>query len=564
MKYLLFFTAFLYSVSLSAQKGQNTYVVSGQVVSVQGVPIAHAIVAEKGTFNEVETDSQGMFHIQLQPESELLVTSFLMNPITILPETNDSNLKIVMTTDAEVLEAVLLKKKKEEERYINTTLGKKNKNAVGYGVDDMVEKFISPGDTDMFTVFRRVPGVRVSGALILGGTPSVSFLRAASINSGPAMIMVDGVPAPQNILATLNPDIVTSITLLRGLAATVIYGQQGTAGIIKITTKNAVVTQGEEEEAPSMLVTNNTYDEVVPLLSEVATNANKEYLTMLRKAQNPDQALAMYNELKELKKYKTVPFYINVTDYFSKWGNLYTHKILSDLYTQAQNNPRVLKTIAFILEEKKMLHQALFVLEHTLERYPGHIQLYRDLAKLYVETGRYNLAATLYKQMLYNTVPEVDFTPIENIVINEFRSLIAHHKNKIDYASIPNELLVANFKKDIRIVLEYTNAQSEFEVQFISPKNKYYTWSHTYFENQTIMEQEIASGFALKEFSIEDSDYGDWMVNIQQTKTTETATPTYLKYTIYKNYGLPSETKEVKVINLSDYTQKITLDSFVY
>ena len=39
--------------------------------------------------------------------------------------------------------------------------------------------------------------------------------------------------------------------------------------------------------------------------------------------------------------------------------------------------------------------------------------------------------------------------------------------------------------------------------------------------------------------------------------------PTYLKYTIYKNYGLENETRKVKVIKLSQLEQKVTLDKFV-
>ena len=166
--------------------------------------------------------------------------------------------------------------------------------------------------------------------------------------------------------------------------------------------------------------------------------------------------------------------------------------------------------------------------------------------------------------MIYNTIPEVDFTPIEDIVINEFRSLIAHHKNKIDYSNIPSEFMVANYKKNVLIVLEYTNPQTEFEVQFVSPKKRYYTWSHTWFNNSEVIENEIVRGYGIKEFIIEDSNYGDWIVNVRQTKESLGTNPTYLRYTIYKNYGTPSERKETKVVNLSEHNEKVTLDKFNY
>ncbi|HBR54396.1 MAG TPA: hypothetical protein DEA82_09510, partial [Flavobacteriaceae bacterium] len=83
------------------------------------------------------------------------------------------------------------------------------------------------------------------------------------------------------------------------------------------------------------------------------------------------------------------------------------------------------------------------------------------------------------------------------------------------------------------------------------------------FHNAALLKQEIAQGVSSKEFIIDESIPGRWLINVKHFGTTEIDNPTYLKYTIYRNYGLPSETKEVKVIDLSKYTQKITLDTFM-
>ena len=68
----------------------------------------------------------------------------------------------------------------------------------------------------------------------------------------------------------------------------------------------------------------------------------------------------------------------------------------------------------------------------------------------------------------------------------------------------------------------------------------------------------------LKEFIIEDSGYGNWLVNVKSLNTTPGTNPTFLKYTLYQNYGLPNEKKEVKVLNLAQHTEKVTLDTFIY
>jgi len=560
MKNILFYVLLIASSTLLAQQK----LIEGTVLVATGEPIANAVVGEKGTFNEVETNEEGKFEIELTTGNQLLVTAFLMEPKVVSVSEDGKPLQILLAPDVEMLEAVSIKNQKQETKYTTTAFGDRNRDAVGYGVDDYYTSFISPGDTDMFNVFRKMPGLVISGSTIPSQERQIMFLRAKTINGGPALVVLDGSPVDQSILNFINPNIVTKITILRGLSATVKYGSTGAYGVILIDTKNNIDFKEQKTTPPSLLVKGNDYDEEVPLLSEVSNNHSKAYLQPLQQAETADEALAIYQTLANKSNNQHVPFYIDVANEFSQYGNLYTHKVLSDLFSKAQNNPRVLKTIVFTLEEKGMLKQASFVLEQFIERYPKKIQLYRDLAKIYTQSGKYNLAANLYKQMIYNNIPDVDFTPIEDIVFNEFRNLIAHHKNKIDYSNIPNEFLIANYSKDVRIILEYTNSLAEFEVQFVSPKKKYYTWNHTWFDNKEVIESEIAKGYGLKEFIIEDSDYGDWTVNIKQVKNARIANPTYLKYTIYKNYGTPSETKETKVINLAEHNEKVTLDQFTY
>jgi uncharacterized protein YfaP (DUF2135 family) len=151
---------------------------------------------------------------------------------------------------------------------------------------------------------------------------------------------------------------------------------------------------------------------------------------------------------------------------------------------------------------------------------------------------------------------------VQDQVINELQNLIANHKSKVDFKQLPDEFLAVGFKKDIRIVFDWNDAATDFELQFVSPQNKFFTFAHTAFDNRTLLEKEIKDGFSSKEFILDDAAPGRWLINIKYLGEQEEENPTYLKYTIYQNYGMPTETKEVKVVNLSEYSQKITLDSF--
>ena len=436
---------------------------------------------------------------------------------------------------------------------------------MGYSYEDLQERFISGADVDMYTVARKMPLLDVVGNPLEGQVVYNSRMRGVlGTSKVPMQVIIDGVPVEQNALAAINPKLITNITMYRSLAGTVKYGTFGAGGVMRITTTNAGNLKQNTRELPSLLVQGNDYNEGIIPVSDDTTMETASFIDEIKKYTTAEDALEAYNQQRTKPATRNLAYYLDMASYFTRWGDIYSYQILSDLFEQANHNPRILKAIAFKLEEKNHLVQAVYVLEALLELQPDKIQAYRDLARLYAQTGRYNLAATLYKQMVFNTVPNVDFEPIHPIIFNEFRHLIANHKRKIDYKKIPSEFMTVNFKKDVRIVIEYTNPLAEFEVQFVSPSKKYYTWRHTYFDSKRLIEDEISQGFALKEFIIEESDYGNWLVNVKSAQGAEEAVPTLLKYTLYQNYGQPTETKETKVINLARFSEKMTLDTFIY
>jgi uncharacterized protein YfaP (DUF2135 family) len=121
-----------------------------------------------------------------------------------------------------------------------------------------------------------------------------------------------------------------------------------------------------------------------------------------------------------------------------------------------------------------------------------------------------------------------------------------------------------SFGYDYRIVFDWTDSNIEFNVQFVNPKNKYFNWSHTVIDSRDNMIDEIQYGYNTEEFIIDDSDKGEWLINIENFTIENQDNPTYLKYTVYKNYGRPNQIKKIMVINLSEVKQKINLDKLMY
>jgi tetratricopeptide (TPR) repeat protein len=549
---------------LQAQERQQF--VSGTITSLpDNEPVANAIVTIKGTFNETETISNGTFRIAAIPGDELVINALFKHPMVVPVNNVQQDLRIQLETNTQLLETITLSEKKETEVYIKEGFVKKRKDVLGHSYENHGDSFISGIDMDMYTVARKIPFVEVVGDPAQGQVVYNTRMRGALGGSKvPMQVIVDGILVDQNVLATINPMFVTNVAIQRSLAGTITYGAQGAGGIMYITTKNSPSTNSKSTNFASFLAKGNDYNERVLPISENNASATKPYVNEIEKYTNVDDALRYYEEKRKEPNSSTLTYYLDMSDYFGRWGHSYSYKILSDLYKQNRENPRVLMAIAFKLEEDELLLQASYVLEELLELRPTSIQAYRDVARLYASTGRYNVAATLYKQMMNNTIPNVKFNSIRPIIFNEYRHLITNYKRYINYNTIPNELLALDFKKDVRIVLEYTSPLAEFEVQFVSPSKKYYTWKHTHFKSKNVIENEIENGFALKEFIIEDLDKGKWLINVKPIGKSTGMTATLIKYTLYQNYGLKNEQKTIKVINLENQKEKVTLDSFIY
>jgi len=220
--------------------------------------------------------------------------------------------------------------------------------------------------------------------------------------------------------------------------------------------------------------------------------------------------------------------------------------------------------LAYKLEERGKLEEAKQIYQRIAILRPEHAQSYRDLALIYQDNGNYFEAIELYGQMLNNAIKNVDFSGLKKLINNELKHLLALHRSKVDYSRIDAEFLKADFKYDLRIVFDYNDSNSEFDLQFVNPKRKYFKWSHTKFDNRERLLDEIKNGYHAEEFVIDDAKSGEWIINIECLSEEPPMNPTYLKYTVYKNYGLPTETKDIKLVKLYQQQQKVTLDKFLY
>ena len=546
-------------LSVSVLAAQQKEVVTGVVKNVDG-PIQGAVITVKNTFNEAVTNLKGEFSIKVTLDDTVFeITSFAME-YKEMSIKRGAPMTIELDYDGQLLDEVVLKgKSKSKDQYEETAYGRKNKKALGYSSGmEITEEDIKGTDVTVFDILRKMPGVEIFG--MPGFNQSILFTRNRTITSQAPRVVLDGALLDQSILNSLSPSEISSIKLLKGLTATLRYGQLGSGGIIFIETKlgkaNNVTTK---EKIKSLQVKGNQYIETVPLLASVKTKSTT--LVALEKATTFAQAKAIF-ETQE-KTISTIPFYIESSDYFLRWDKGYSFKILSTIASLAPNNIKALKAYAFILEQRAEYKKVVSIYTRILALRPDSSQGYRDLALAHQAAGDYELAFTLLYQIVYNTIPNVDCSAIQELAYNELRHLLAFHKSKVPFEKLPNELLSLNYKKDIRMVFQWTQPDVDFDIQFVSPERKFFNWTHTGFESKTLLQDEVSQGYAIKEHIIDDAQPGTWVVNMEFLSNERPKNPTYLKYTVFQDYGLPTQTKKTKIIAMKDLQNKVTIDRFV-
>lgn len=188
---------------------------------------------------------------------------------------------------------------------------------VGYGVqrrEDLTGSIVSLDSrdlTDMPTpsfetaIQGKAPGVQVVTGSGIAGSGSVVRVRGiASISAGgDPLYVVDGIPITQdyflrgnsgamnnNPLASLNPEDIESVEILKDASATAIYGSRGSNGVILITTKRG--NTGRAGEMKFEFSTRVGISEPTAMPNMLNT---EQYLQLYEEAWYNDQALYLTN-----------------------------------------------------------------------------------------------------------------------------------------------------------------------------------------------------------------------------------------------------------------------------
>lgn len=216
------------------------------IVNDEFGPVIGASVVEKGTSNGVVTDLDGKFRLNVKPGATLIISFVGYKQQEV--KAGNAPLNIVLEEDSKMLSEVVV-----------TALGiKRERKALGYGVAEVQgEALTKAKETNVInSMAGRVPGLVVTQTAGGASGSSRVILRGSTEMTGnnQPLYVIDGVPLDNTNfgsagtyggfdlgdgISSVNPDDIESMSVLKGPAASALYGSRASHGVILITTKKA-------------------------------------------------------------------------------------------------------------------------------------------------------------------------------------------------------------------------------------------------------------------------------------------------------------------------------------
>lgn len=220
---LLCALALLLSVAADAQT-----IITGKIIDEKGGAVAYASVTVKGQSKGVSADALGNFSIADVASENILVFTAEGYQSVEVAATRAIPWSIILQSTGKDLSEVI----------VTTALGvSRAKRSVGYATQQLSSDKITT--TKIADITTSIAG-KIAGTQIRGGSGAkfgTSTIRLRGINTlggGNPIYVVDGIITSAN---GVNPDDVESLNVLKGPAASALYGQRGSEGAIIITTK---------------------------------------------------------------------------------------------------------------------------------------------------------------------------------------------------------------------------------------------------------------------------------------------------------------------------------------
>lgn len=217
---------------------------TGVIMDENNNPIAGANIVIRGTTLGVITDINGTFTIDALEGSTLQI-SYIGYADKMIQVGTDSHYKVAMSENAEALNEVVV-----------TALGiTREKKGLGYATQQIkAEALETPAGNLVSMLSGKVAGLNINSGAVVGGGSRISIRGDRALSSGPSspLFVIDGIPIGSGAgsqtesagINELSANDIESLNVLKGAAASALYGSRAANGAIIVTTKKGKKTNG--------------------------------------------------------------------------------------------------------------------------------------------------------------------------------------------------------------------------------------------------------------------------------------------------------------------------------
>ncbi|MBU3822783.1 TonB-dependent receptor plug domain-containing protein [Flavobacteriaceae bacterium XHP0103] len=541
MKSLIFVAFTFLTFSIFSQEKVNSDVnILGTVTDSFGNPMMGVNVLVKDKARGTQTGEDGHYFIKVKPE-DVLVFSYIGMESQEIRVGDKKNIDVVLEQATENLEQVVVNGQKKVTR---------KERSRSYASTVITSEQIAQGNyiNVIQALQGKVAGLNISPSSGTGGpesSVSFSIRGGTSLKGLQPMFFYDGMPLDPSFLYSINVNDIESIEVIKSAGAGLRYGPsevkdaQGNivgasaAGVIDIKSKFYSESLNKTNAASKTV---NKYDD------ELAVSYGNEapYTKNLKEVSSAKEAYDIYEQQKSEFGHLS-SYHLDFYNYFkSRDEKDYGLRVLFNIVETNPEDYELLKVLAYHLEAAGEYKLASNIYTQILKLSPEDIQSYRDLALAFNDIGLEDESAEILNGLI------ADEGGLNNSII-QFSGIDAILSNDVAQ-------LYGNKTFDVRIVADWNRRDANIDLQVIDPTREICNNINPTTQLGGELVQNLSQGYGPEEFTLKSAKKGNYfiMINYFPDIESDEEKPTFLKLTLFKNYGKPNQTKEIKIIELSE------------
>ncbi len=325
-----------------------------------------------------------------------------------------------------------------------------------------------------------------------------------------------------------------AVSVYKDIQASALFGSRASNGAIVITTKRGFRNS-------------NQYLQGVAKYKDLD---DVEYVTELKEV---DKTMIYKNYLGMKDSLGKEPaFYFDVAQLLFESGDKEkAFRVLTNLAELDNESHQLLRAMGYVLESWKMDDEAVSVYKKVLLIKEEEPQSYRDIALAYERKGDHQQAVDiLYTCLTKNWYQyEARYRGLKSLLLNEMNAIILQQGKILDLSKI-NGGVIKPLPVDLRIVIDWNKDETDIDLHIIEPGGQECSYQNHNTKNGGRLSEDFTQGYGPEEYQIKEAKKGKYAIRVKYygDRYQKQQVPSFIKLTIYKNFGRPDQS--VKIENL--------------